>query len=175
MAEIRSKVFQERIRPFAAAGFGGDPESPPPQPLQETALRVGHRSGDFAERVGEEAERSLRGDAAVDLTHGTGRSVPGIGERLPPRRDDADVQIGEVRLRHVDLAPDFEHVGSIGWQHPGDVGNRHGVRRQILAGGAVSPQGGEDQDAVLVAEIEGESVDLRFRRVRDGISVGGAP
>jgi hypothetical protein len=74
--------------------------------------------------------------------------------------EQAGVVGGEIRLGHVHLAADFEHVWHIAGELRRYVGNRLHVLRHHLAGGAVAAGSGEDEHALFVAQRAGEAVDL---------------
>ena len=138
-------------------------------PLHRLELAVGQRLRNLAPAVGEEAQRSRRRDARVLLAQRPGGGVARIGEDLASRRFLPLVERLEVRLGHVHLAADLQHVGRTG-DALRNVGDRPHIGGHVLADRSVPARRREDQLAALVPQRAGQPVDLRLgRRRHEGI------
>jgi len=138
--------------------------------------------------VGEEPQRTRRGDARVLLAERAGGGIARVGEDLAARRFLAFVERLEVGLGHVHFAADFDDLCPGEGRGPGrcvssalrrswapafagvqllrNVRNRPHIRRHILADRAVAARSGKHQLAPLVAKRAAQPVDLRLRRHR---------
>jgi len=121
--------------------------------------------------VCEKTQGARGGDGRVLLPKRAGRGIARIGEDLAAGRFLPLIERREVRLRHINLAAHFEHVGRIA-DHLGNVGNRPRVGGDVLADGAVSPRRGKHQLPGFVAQRARQAVDLRFRGDRDQLVRG---
>ncbi len=127
----------------------------------------------FAQAVGEEAERAPGGIARVELADDAGGGVARVDEDLLVLRAGLDelllalVERGEVVAPHEDLAAHLDDGRRGALQplrHRGD--RAHGVRH-VLARLAVAARRRLDERAVLVAQADGEAVELQLGVVGD--------
>ena len=68
----------------------------------------------------------------------------------------------ERRQPQIDLASDFEQRWSLARQRLGDIGDRANIVGDVLADLAVAPSGALDEDTVLVAQGDGETIELQL-------------
>ena len=145
------------------------------QAFQCPELRVGQRRADLAPGIGEKAERARRRYRRIQLSQTARGGVARIGKDLGIRCCLPGIQRGEVGMRHIDFAAHFQNVGRVD-QRLGDIRNRAGVRRHILADLAIAACHGMDQRACLIPQRQAQPVDLWLggigqRRVRFQIEV----
>ncbi len=126
---------------------------------------------DLAEPVGEEAQRTLRGLAGVELAHHAGGGVARVHEGLLALRAAGDqlalalVQRLEIVAPHEDLAAHLDRLrrdsrcAAQPLRHAGD--HAHGVGH-VLAGLAVASRGGLHQRAAFVTKVDRQAVELEF-------------
>ena len=123
---------------------------------------------DQTELVAEKRQLTFGGDGCVDLAQRAGGGVPGIdvelgllaglGGKLPL----ALVEPLERRQPQIDLASDFEQRWRVARQRLGDIGDRANIVGDVLADLAVAPSGALDEDTVLVAQRDGETIELQL-------------
>ena len=68
----------------------------------------------------------------------------------------------ERRQLQIDLTSDFEQRWSVARQRLGDIGDRANIVGDVLADLAVAPGGALDEDTVLVAQRDGEAIELQL-------------
>ncbi len=146
-----------------------DRKSPLVQLLQRRRMRRRHRLAafDHAERVGVERQRTLRGDARIELAQAAGGGVARIDQRLDlaVRRARRFVVRLEAGARHVDLAAHFQHLGpACATQPQRDRLDRAQVRGHVLAAFAVAARRAAHELAVFVAQADREAVEFRLDR-----------
>ena len=111
------------------------------------------------------------GHFRVQLTHGPGSGVAGIGkERLAPQFPFL-VEALKGFPGHIDLAPDDEGFRST-LQHHRDGANGAQIFGDILPHHAVSPGGAPDKDAVLILQSYGQAVHLGLQQILDFSALG---
>ena len=130
---------------------------------------------DVAQPISKEAQRSLRGDAGVELTHGTSGGIARVDKgffALVARRDAlslALVQGFKVRTRHINLAAHFQQrwhrQGGVGLQTQRNLPDGADVVGHVLAHVAVASGGGLHQNAVLVAQAHGQAVKFQLGHI----------
>ena len=125
-------------------------------------MGVGDGLAAFTLRIGEQRQRPLRGDARIELTQAARGGVAWIGEDLLPGGGLRFVHLEEVGLGHEDLAADFDQRRRVAFQS-----RRHRVHRAEVGGdvftlGAVAARGTAHEAAVLVGQVDRQSIDLRF-------------
>ena len=104
------------------------------------------------------------GYLGVQLPHGTGGGVAGIGQQRLPFQFPLCVQLFKHRLGHIDLSPDDQPLrGVFDPQRQGADGAQ--VLGHVLAGDAVAPGGAPDKHAVFVFQGHGETVDLGLHHI----------
>ena len=131
------------------------------QPGDRRALRGAERRRDLAPGIGEEAQRPRRADPGVELAQRSGRGIARVGEGPAAGLGLPRVQRREIGMAHVGLAAHLEHLRRAA-QLLGDVADRAGVRRHVLAGLAVAAGGGHHEPPALVAQRQRQPVDLRL-------------
>src|SRR5262249_3292652 len=109
---------------------------------------------DLAELIAPEAERTLGRDARVLLTQASSRRVAWIDEQSLTRFQRCRVERLEAGDRHVDLAPNLEHLGNLdargGLEPTRDDPDGLDVGRHILTHTPVAASGGLDERTTLV-------------------------
>src|SRR5205814_2045088 len=124
MAQARTRI--DREPPFA-------------KPRQRLLVRACERRARLAPGIGEEFERSARGDRRVELAQRAGRGVARIGENRLAGRRPFLVQRKEAGALEIDLAADFNRLGpALARKDFGYGFERADVRGHILARGAVA-------------------------------------
>ena len=119
--------------------------------------------------VGEERERPLRGDSGVELADAAGGGVARVDKGLVATRPGGLVERLKIIAAQVDLAAHLEHRRRrVSRQAQGDGADGAHVLRHVLAGLAVAAGGSLHQHAVLVAQVDGESVELELGGIDDG-------
>ena len=136
------------------------------EPFDHAGLRRRGLVGDLAPRVGEEVQRTRRGDARVLLPQRTGRRVARVGEHLLLGRGLALVEREEVGPGHVDFAADLARRGNFALQLVRDLLDGPHIGGDVLAFEAVAARRGDGQLTVLVAQRHRQPVDLRLGHER---------
>ena len=95
-----------------------------------------------------------------------GGRVPGVREGVVPTFDAFAVMFLELVAGHHDFSPDHEVVGCSRSQAERNRLDGLHLLGHVVAGLAVPPRGGLDEDAVVVDDLDGEPVELRFAGVR---------
>ncbi|CUS44707.1 hypothetical protein MGWOODY_Smn1891 [hydrothermal vent metagenome] len=145
-----------------------DRDSPGRDRPDHVILSRARYRGHLAPAMGEEAQRTARGDGGILLAQRSCRCVARIGElaglagvagclRLG---EQPGVERGEIGLGHIDLAPYFEHIGGLAMQVLRDIGDRPHIGGHVLADLAVPPGECLNQLSALVAQRAGQAVDL---------------
>ena len=124
--------------------------------------------------IDERAEPPLGGQLRVFLPQRPRRGVARIGQRLFPRFFQLLVVAGEVGFGDVDFAA---HLQSLEARLDLQRERPHGahVRRDVVAAHSVAARRSAHQLAVLVEQIDGDSVDLQLRLVFDVLTPQAAP
>jgi hypothetical protein len=151
-----------RVLHPARAVVGG--EAPGRQHRQRLALGRGEWAADFAPGVGEEPQRPFGRDGRIDLAQGAGGKVARVGVGALAGGLGDGVERLELRQRRIDLASDLDHVRNLARQPGRDVLQGAQVGGDVLAGAAVAPGRAADQDALLVADRGGQTVNLGLGR-----------
>ena len=106
------------------------------------------------------SEIAAGGDRGVDLAQRTGAGVARVGIQRQAGLLALGVDARELGLRHVDLAPGLERDRFA--QPLRDGLDRAQVGRHVLAGRAVAPRRTLYEAATLVAQGDGQAVDLEL-------------
>ena len=122
----------------------------------------------LTQAIGKEAQGALGGERGVELTHRTGGGVTWVDEGFLIGGELPFVQRLEVIAAHVDLAANLDDLGGHAFEPQRNLVDRADVLRDVLAGFAVATRGGLHQHAALVAQVDGQAVELQFGRVLDG-------
>ena len=130
--------------------------------------RVGGRqlaALDHADGIGKETQPPLRGDRRIELAQRSGGAVARVGQRLFVVLAGVVVEGLEILAQHDHFAAHFEHVGpALAAHFQRDRPHRAQVRGHVLAGFAVAAGGTLHEHAVLVAQADGQAVQLGFHR-----------
>ncbi len=121
--------------------------------------------------VGVEVEGAGGGELGIELAHGAGGGVAGIGERLLALGDQLLVELVEGGGKHDDLAAHGEEGRSrelAVTQPQRDAGDGADVGRDPLAPPSVAAGRGLQQGAVPVDQLDGEAVELGLEDVLHG-------
>ena len=114
--------------------------------------------------------------AAPSRAQTAGRRVAGIGEFLLPGLALAFVQAGKIGLEHHDFAAHVEQRRhGLAMQAQRDAGNGADIRRHVFASGAIAARGRLHEQAVLIAQVDGQAVEFHFGRIGDVLSVEAQP
>ena len=145
---------------------------PPRQELEELALgprREGSTTAGLELNVKRpEAERPLCGDRRVQLPQAASRRVAGVGKGGLARRRPARVELLEAGKGEIYLAADLHPLRRSGSRTPQaerNLANGTQIPGDGLADHSVAARCPFGQDAVLVGEGDGESIDLRLDHV----------
>ena len=143
---------------------GGQP------PIVEHGIRLalaGHlEAATRAQTMDEHPQRATRGDSWVLLAQRTGGRVARVGERWPPSRHEARVELFEGRDREEHLAAHLDHLrhrrlGGRG-EHGRYAVDRPHVERHVFAGAPVTTGERPSEPTTLVEEVDRQSVDLEL-------------
>ncbi len=116
--------------------------------------------------VDEHVQRALRSDLRVFLPQRTGCGVARVGERVLACLHEGFVELPE-RFdgdEHLSADVDTGRVAGAG-QFGGDVGDGADIGGDVLTGVPVAAGGGADEPAMLIGEVDGQSVDLELAQV----------
>ncbi|OIQ78087.1 hypothetical protein GALL_402120 [mine drainage metagenome] len=132
--------------------------------VEHAVLGVGRRvpAVDFTPAVGEEAQRALRGQPRVELPDAAGGAVARVQQRRAAELALARVVVLEVGAQHDHLAAHLEQPRRRTEQAQRHVADGAHVRGHVLAGLAVAARGAAHQHAVLVAQADGQAVELQL-------------
>jgi hypothetical protein len=129
----------------------------------------------LAQAVGEEAQRPLRGHAGSSWRTAPAAALRGLTKVFSPFSRWRSLSALEVVAAHVDLAAHLQHRRRVAAQAQRDLADGADVLRHVLAGLAVAARGGLHQHAVLVAQVDGQAVELELGGVFDRRRVGASP
>ncbi len=138
-------------------------------PVEQAAMRGWHL-GAFQQpdAVGKKTQRTLRGNAWIQLPQAAGRRIARVRKFLQSRFALSFVELVQIRFEHHYLATNVNHLGRVvGTQtqrdgaHGANIGGHIFTRRTVAAGGCL------DQNAVLVTQIDRETIELQVGRIFD--------
>ncbi len=119
----------------------------------------------FANAVGEEAQRALRGDARIQLPQRAGRAIARVGQYLAALGTHLRVVGFERSTWHVDLAAHFQHPRpTLAAQTQRNRFDGAQVGADILAGGAIAARGALHELAIFVAQADRQAIEFGFGR-----------
>ena len=133
-------------------------------PVQQRRMRSRHL-GTFqhADAIGEEAQRTLGGNARIQLAQAAGSGIAGVGEFLLAGIALTLVQTGEIALVHQHFPAHVDHLRHLfAMQAQGNGAHGADVGGDVFAGRTVAPRGRLDQHAVFVTQADGQAVELQF-------------
>ncbi len=132
-------------------------------PLDHVVLGLGRHRAHFAPGIGEEFQRTRRGDRRIFLAQRSRRRIARIGEHGVVRFGLPLVQRQEILLEHVDFAANFADRGDIApLQLVRNIGQRAHVGGHVLAGEAVAARRTAHQFPILIAQRQRQPVDFRL-------------
>ena len=115
---------------------------------------------------GEDAQAAGAGLFGIELAQCAGGRVARVGVRRLARFLTLLIGFRELALGQIDLAAHFHLLGpALAMQAQRQVEHGPQVRRDVLPFDAVTARDAGDEDAVLVREAHGGTVDLYFKRV----------
>lgn len=119
--------------------------------------------------MADHSEAATRGDGRILLTQGARRGVARIGERRLPLLHQGGIECCEVLEAEEHLATHLEQARNRvlvrGGKALRDVVDRQSVERDQLARTTVTAGCGTNEFAVLVDEIEGDTIDFHFTEI----------
>ena len=143
---------------------GGQP--PGAQDGIRLALALDVEAAPRADAVDEHAQRTAGRHLGVLLAQRAGGRVAGVGEGRLARLDEAGVEVGEGGGREEDLATDLDQSRHVITGQPlGHALDGADVVGHVLAGAPVTSRQRPHEAALLVEEVDGESVDLELGEV----------
>src|SRR6185312_15709060 len=166
LAMERDQLLDGMAKPGQRIG----PEAAAFEPFDHAGLRAFRHRAHLAPRIGEEAERTRRGDAGILLAQRARRRIARIGEDGAAFGLLPLVQRKEGRLGHVDLAAHLADPGYVAaLQFLRNVLERPDVGGDVFTLGAVAAGRGGHEFAALVAQRHRQPVDLRLGAERDPV------
>ena len=127
-------------------------------------IRVAH----FARAVGVKVQRTLGGHRAVKLAQGACGRIAGIDKGLLAEGFLRVVQSQKVGLVHDHFAAHFQNRrGDFGVKRERNRADRAGVGSDVFAVFAVAARLSADKNAVFVAKVDRQTVELELGVVRD--------
>ena len=132
------------------------------QPRQRLRMRGRGLALHFAERIGVERERPLRGHARILLPQRAGSAVARIGQRLAAGLAHACVVGFEIGARQDHFTAHFQHGGRAFGKLTRNRANRAQVGGDVLAGRAIAAGGALHEGAGLVAQADRQAIEFRF-------------
>jgi len=149
-----------------------DLEAPGFERRQRAFLGLREGRGSLAPGIGEEGEGAARRDLGIDLAQGAGGEVAGVGVGAAPFRFRRRVEGREAFVGGIDFAPDLDQVGPARARElHRNVGNGLQIGGDVLARAAIAARGALDQDALLIADIGRQPVDLGLCHEGDRIGM----
>ena len=169
IAELRAIGFEavidadQSIGALDAGRARIDREAPGFERLQRLGLRPGEWRRGLAPGVGEEAQGAPGRHRRVDLAQRSGGEVAGVGVGATAGRLGLRVEGGEGVVGGIDFAAHLDQGGPAGALQPvGNVGDGLQIGGDVLARPSVAAGRALDQNAVFVAQVGAETVDLGF-------------
>ncbi len=129
----------------------------------------------LADAVEVDLERPPGRNPGVELPDGPGGGVTRVGERGLPLFFLPPVELLEVFERHVHLAPRFDDPGRVVVERVWDGADGTEVGRHVFADGPVAARRPTGEASVLVAQRDGEAVDLPLGDVAWGLVLAEQP
>ena len=126
-----------------------------------------------ADGVTNGGEGAFGDDGGIELFEGACGGVAGVGEEGFAGGFAFAVEFGEAFAGEVGFAADFEEFGRVGeGEAKGEGVEGFEVLGDVVSGGSVAPGGAEGEEAVLVAEADGDAVDFGFDDVGEVVAGG---
>ena len=151
-------------RSASRLGSTGKPSATSRSRASDWRVVEGRPSGPSSMRMYDQAEsRRLAVTRGSIWRSDPGGAVAGVGVQRQARLLAFRVDPRELRLGHVDLAPDLERQRLGEALRDGRDGPQ--VGGHVLAGRAVATGGALDEPPALVAQGDGETIDLELRDV----------
>ena len=133
-----------------------------PDDFHDAAVAVAQRlHGQLAPAIGIKGQGAAGGDLGIELAQAARGGVARVGEGLFPLAPGAFIECLETLFGHENLAAHFQHFGpALPQQAQGNGADGAHVGGDILAPVAVPPGRTLHQEAVLVAQADGQAVQL---------------
>ena len=129
----------------------------------DAPLRICGELRHLAPSVGEELQGPGGGDRGIELAQGTGGGIARVGKASLAAFGLAFVQALKGAAAHIDLAAHLKRIGeALGRDPLRDVGDGADIGGDVLAFVTVAAGGALNQAPLLVAERDGEAIDLRL-------------
>ena len=125
---------------------------------------------DLAQTIGKERQRALGRDLGIELAHRACRRIAWVGKSLATGSQLAFVELFQIGTHHVHLAAHFHHgrhLRTCG-QRQRNLANGADIVGDVLAHLAITTRGGLHQQAVFIAQIHGQTVELGLGYIFDG-------
>ena len=129
------------------------------------------RRGDFPHAIGKKAQWPLCSDAGIELAHSPRCGVARVDEGFLALLALALVEGVKVITAHVDLTPHLQHERHrvLAWlQTQWYLAQRADVLGDLFTALAVAAGGSLHQHTLLVAQVDGQAVELEFCHVLHG-------
>ena len=153
---------------FETLGERVDREAVTAQPVQRLPVRSELHTVVRADSIRPERQRTVRSDRRILLAQRAGSGIARVRCGLLPLSDEPLVQLAEAGERHVHLAANLDQLRGVASEHPqGNRRDRAQIDSHVFADLTVAARRTAREDAVLVREVDRETVDLRFEHVGD--------
>ena len=142
-------------------------------PVEQGRMRGRHGGAiEGADAIRIETQLALRRDARIELAQAAGRRIARVGKFLLTCLALAFVQTGKIGLEHHHLAAHVQQRRHIlAMQAQGDAGNGADIRRHVFARGAIAARGGLHEQAIFIAQVDGQAIEFHFGSVVDFCTV----
>ena len=162
-----------RHKGFGAVGQNGQRVGLKPhvaQPLDRAKLGIRQGRRQIAPSIGKKAQGAGGGDAGIQLAQRPSGGVAGVGKDLVTIGRLPGVQRSEIGMGHIDLAAHLHHLRRAG-DVLGNIGNCAGIVGDVFAHRAIPARGRLHQHAPLIAQGQGQPVDLGLGRKGQGAAM----
>src|SRR5690606_37993530 len=161
-------VGQAFLNALGQLQFTADRYAPGLELLQHRHLGARQLTTDLTDAVAAELQRTAGGDLRVELTQAAGSRVARVGEGLAANLGLACVELLEAGLGHEHLTAHFQYLRpALALQLERHVTDGAHVAGDVLARAAVAAGSAAHQLAVLVAQADGQAIELGFAAVFD--------
>lgn len=148
-------VIQAFVDALGQLQLATDRHAPVLELLQIADMGVGNVSGDLADPVAAEFQRTAGGDLRIQLAQAAGRGVTRVGEGLATDFQLRCIEPLETGLGHVDLAAHLEgRRPAAAVQLQRNVAHGAHVDADVFAGGAVAAGRAAHQHTVQIQQAD---------------------
>ena len=168
IAEIRALALdqailrKELLDGMTDLGQGIGWQAPAFEGLDDAHLGLGRKLRRLAPGIGKEPQRARCGDGGIKLAERTRSGVARVGKDLLARLNLFLIECREVLVGHVYFTTHLDQVRGPDLEPLRHVMDGHDIGGDVLALIAVAASRRLHKLAVLVAQRDGEAVDLRF-------------